>query len=314
MSIRLTRPGLHTLVVDGGRPRTRSLGVPIGGPADGPSMAVANRLVGNPADCPALEITLAGPCVVTDHPVGLALFGAPFTIRRDGEEIPAGSSFTLKPGQTLDIGGTPSGCRAYLAVVGGFQVPEILGSRTGFAPLPANAELPCEPSTIPGRTLPATTFPELAAILLEQPALETPGVLRSLPGPQADWFDGSFWEREYKASPAGNRMGLRLLGEPLTRRPGELVSEAVAPGAVQITNDGLPVVLGMDGQTIGGYPKVAHVLTDELPALGRLRPGDVIRFRKLDESEVETLARQFALRREMLGRYLDRALSRKKER
>jgi 5-oxoprolinase (ATP-hydrolysing) subunit C len=308
VTIRLSRPGLHTLVADGGRPRTRSLGIPVGGPADAPSMAIANRFVGNPANCPALEITLAGPGLVTDHPVGLALFGSPFVIRRDGELISPGSSFTLKPGQTLDIGGAPTGCRAYLAVVGGFRVPEILGSRTGLAPLTAGAALPCDSSTIPGRTLPACTFPELTAILLEQPALEIPGVLRCLPGPQADWFDDSFWEREYQVSPAGNRMGVRLLGEPLNRQPGELVSEAVAPGAVQITNDGLPIVLGMDGQTIGGYPKVAHVLTDELPALGRLRPGEVIRFRKLNEVEAEELSRQFALRREALNQFLNRAL------
>lgn len=311
MSLRLLRPGLFTLVVDGGRPRTRGLGVPVGGPADAPAMSIANRLVGNPPDAASLEITLVGPKLVCTHPVGLALFGAPFTVKRDDEDIPAGSSFTLKPGQTLDIGAVRSQheyCRAYLAVVGGFLTPEVLGSRTGFAPLAADAELPCAESTVRGRSLPAAAFAELTAVLLERPSSELAGGLRCLPGPQADWFDDSFWGREYRVSPAGNRMGLRLLGEPLDRPPRELVSEAVAPGAVQITNDGLPVVLGVDGQTIGGYPKIAHVLTDEMPWLGQLRPGSLVMFRRVTEEEAEALAAQYAERRRALDAYLDRAL------
>ncbi len=318
MSIRLLRPGLFTLVVDGGRPRTRGLGVPVGGPADAPAMSVANRLVGNPPDAAALEITLVGPKLVCTHSVGLALFGAPFTVKRDDEEIVAGSSFTLKPGQTLDIGGTRSqheGCRAYLAVVGGLQTPHVLGSRTGFAPLAADAELACAESTVQGRTLPAAMFPELTWRLFGDKPLES-GALRCLPGPQADWFDDTFWGRQvYQVAPASNRMGVRLtifedLGEPLQRPPRELVSEAVAPGAVQITNDGLPIVLGVDGQTIGGYPKIAHVLTDELPTLGQLRPGNLVMFRRVTEEEAEDLAKKYAERRRALDEYLDRAIPR----
>ncbi len=101
-------------------------------------------------------------------------------------------------------------------------------------------------------------------------------------GPQRDWFPpDAFFGQEYRVAPASNRMGVRLTGEPLTRRPGELVSEPVAPGAVQVTNDGLPVVLGADGQTIGGYPKVAHVARADLDAVGQLRPGAAVRFERV---------------------------------
>ena len=117
-----------------------------------------------------------------------------------------------------------------------------------------------------------------------------------LDGPQRDWFEGDvLFTREYAISPASNRMGLRLKGEPLARRPGELVSEAVAPGAVQVTNDGLPVVLGVDGQTIGGYPKIAHVIRADLDRLAQLRPGDSVRFQRVTPEEAERAARRASL-------------------
>jgi allophanate hydrolase subunit 2 len=120
-------------------------------------------------------------------------------------------------------------------------------------------------------------------------------LLRVLDGPQRDWFTGdTFFTQLYEVSPASNRMGLRLKGAPLARRPGELVSEAVAPGAVQVTNDGLPVVLGVDGQTIGGYPKVAHVIRADRDVLAQLRPGERIRFVRVSSDQAETAARERA--------------------
>jgi allophanate hydrolase subunit 2 len=117
-------------------------------------------------------------------------------------------------------------------------------------------------------------------------------VLRVLDGPQRDWFpDDTFFTRCYVVSPASNRMGVRLTGAPLARKPGELVSEAVAPGAVQVTNDGLPIVLGVDGQTIGGYPKVAHVIRADLDSLAQLRPGDRVRFVRTSPDEADAAAR-----------------------
>jgi allophanate hydrolase subunit 2 len=113
-----------------------------------------------------------------------------------------------------------------------------------------------------------------------------------LDGPQRDWFPGdSFFAQEYEVAPASNRMGVRFRGAAILRRPGELLSEAVAPGAVQITNDGLPVVLGVDGQTIGGYPKVAHVIRADLDLLAQLRPGDRVRFVRVSHGEAEDAAR-----------------------
>ena len=119
-----------------------------------------------------------------------------------------------------------------------------------------------------------------------------PVPLRVLPGPQFEWFlsPDEFTADDYTVQPASDRMGLRLNGTMLTRRSGELASEPVAPGAVQITNDGMPVVLGVDGQTIGGYPKIAHVIRADLDRLGQLRPGDRVRFQFVNQEEARQAA------------------------
>lgn len=294
MSLTVLEPGLHTLVVDGGRPRTRHLGVPLGGAADRAALALGNALVGNPPDAPALEITLVGPTLRAESRLAGVLFGAPFVMAISGNRpAEAAATFILEAGEGLKIGGTPTGARAYLCIAGGLDGPTILGSRSGVTPLQAGDVLPCaSPRCTQLRSLP---FPSLV------PQRKT---LRVLPGPQLDWFlapDGLF-EAPYEVTPASNRMGLRLRGTMLERRPGELVSEAVAPGAIQVTNDGQPVVLGVDGQTIGGYPKIAHVIRADLDLLAQLRPGDRIAFELVSKAEAERawVERQALLREWLL--------------
>jgi antagonist of KipI len=286
MSLRVREPGLFSLPVDLGRPGARALGVPLGGAADRAALALGNGLVGNQPGAVALEVTLAGPALEALHPVAAVVFGAPFQAAANGREIPAGTTFTLEPGDVLRVGGTAAGARGYLCVAGGFDSPEILGSRSALAPIRAGEELRCPAARIEPRSLPFAG---------ERPGLPRPAELRALDGPQRDWFAGDgFFTREYEVSAASNRMGIRLKGEPIDRRPGELESEAVAPGAVQVTNDGLPVVLGVDGQTIGGYPKIAHVIRADLDRLAQLRPGDRVRFVRVTPEGAEAAARERA--------------------
>jgi antagonist of KipI len=316
MSLRVLAAGTHSLIVDAGRPRTRGLGVPVGGPADRVSLALGNALVGNPPLAPALEITLSGPTLAADADVGMCVFGAPFRLDRDGDPVRVGHTFTLKAGQTLHIGGTPSGSRAYVCVPGGFRAPRVLDSATAFEPLKAGDLLICESSRLPGREL-GESFRSYklpacgpAAAELDDASQEDArdpqagGLrLRTLPGAQADWFDDAFYTHTYRVTPASNRMGVRLDGPGLTVPPQELVSEPVIPGTVQITNDGKPIVLGVDGQAIGGYPKIAHVIAADLDALGQLRPGDEVRFQKVTEVAAEGAA---ARAREVLRKWLRR--------
>jgi antagonist of KipI len=286
MSLLVREAGLLSLLVDYGRPRSRHLGVPLGGAADRAALALGNALVGNSPDSPALEMTLAGPVIEAQQPTACVIFGAAFQSTISGRPIPRGTTFTLEPGEILRVGGTSAGARGYFCVAGGFQATEVLGSRSALQPVRGGDQLICRAARISGRSLPDDADEPL-------PVGAIP--LRVLDGPQRDWFEGDeFFTREYTVSPASNRMGLRLTGEPIARRPGELISEAVAPGAVQVTNDGLPVVLGVDGQTIGGYPKIAHIIRADLDRLAQLRPGDRVRFERVTPERAEQGARERA--------------------
>lgn len=282
MSLLVLEPGLESRIVDLGRPRTRRLGVPVGGAADRRSLALGNALVGNPADTAALEIALKGPRLRAEADVGGVLFGAPFEAWRDGARLEGGHTFTLKTGQELHVGGASEGARAYLCVHGGLEVPAILTSCSALEPIRKGDRLVCAASSILGRFCPESQWN----------ASNVQSVV-ALPGLQADWFLASgFYEQTFLVAPASNRMGLRLQGTPLTMASREMISEPVCPGAVQVTPDGQCIVLGVDGQTIGGYPKIAQVIQADLDLLGQLRPGQKLQFRAVAMEEAIRRDRQ----------------------
>lgn len=288
MSLLVREPGLFTLPVDEGRPGLRHLGLSPGGPADRAAFLLGNALVGNPGSAVALEITLTGPVLEALDPTVCVVFGAPFSCSVGEVPVPAGRTFTLRPGDVLRVGGTPHGARGYLCVAGGFRFPRGPGGRLIQEPLRGGERLAAWASCAEPRRLPFVAW--------ELPRCEDAVVLRVLDGPQADWFlPEPFYSTAYEVTPASSRMGLRLRGLAVVpRRPGELISEAVAPGAVQVTHDGQPLVLGVDAQTIGGYPKIAHVIRADLDLLGRLRPGERVRFLRVSLAEAERAARDRA--------------------
>ncbi len=268
--------------MDWGRPRGRSLGVPVGGAADRFALAVGNALVGSPPDAAALEVNVAGPSLRADGSLACVVFGAPFEVSVDGRPRAAGKTFTLNAGEVLRVGGTRAGVRAYLCVAGGLQPGPVLGSRSALEPLRAGARLECLPGVIGGRS-----------VVPDWEWDREPKLLRALDGPQAGWFGANdFYPQAFVVTPASNRMGLRLRGEPLRAPPREMVSEPVCPGAVQVTRDGQCIVLGVDGQTIGGYPKVAQVIAADVDKLAQQRPGDVVRFRRVTLEEAEEVYRR----------------------
>jgi 5-oxoprolinase (ATP-hydrolysing) subunit C len=282
MTLTVLEPGLCTLVVDLGRSHTRSLGVPVGGAADRSALAIGNALVGNPAAAAALEITLAGPTLQAQGELACVVYGAPFALESDRQILQAGQTFMLQPGEVVRIGATAHGMRAYFCVRGGFHEPAILESQSSLAPLVAGASLRCSSGRVHHRF-----------IRHEFRWDQHPTVLAVLDGQQRDWFPAEdITVQEFTVSSASNRMGLRLRSRPLKLPERELLSEPVCPGSVQVTRDGQCIILGVDGQTIGGYPKIAQVVTADLDKLAQLRPEDRIRFRRVSLEEAELLYRR----------------------
>jgi allophanate hydrolase subunit 2 len=185
--------------------------------------------------------------------------------------------------------------RGYFCVRGGLHTPTVLGSHSALEPLAAGVELPCRPGRLHARYVQDNVLDHRSG-----------GSLRVLAGPQADWFpDEDFFGRpnEFAVTPASNRMGVRLQGKPLRLPARELVSEPVCPGVVQVTRDGQCIILGVDGQTIGGYPKIAQVISADLDRVGQLRPGERVRFQRVDLDEAERLYRK---RQAMLHEWVTR--------
>lgn len=280
-SITVVTPGLHTLIVDRGRPRTRSLGVPVGGAADRRALALGNALVGNEADAAALEINLVGPTLRSNGQVAVVVFGAKVVLAASQGLRCSGHTFTLEPGETLRIGSIADGMRAYVCVRGGFQTPLVLGSRSALGPIVAGDDIPC----LQGAIRPRFIRPHFRGD-------DAPHLLRTVDGAQADWFrTEAFYRQIFQVAPESNRMGLRLQVRGVNLLPAgrELISEPVCPGTVQVTNEGQCIILGVDGQTIGGYPKIAQVIAADLDKLAQLRPGTQIQFERVDLEQAERL-------------------------
>jgi len=258
-------------------------GVPGSGAMDRLALRLANMLVGNPEGAPGLETTMAGPVLHFKSEAVVAVCGATFTGVRSWQP------FWVKAGESLSLTDLESGCRGYLAVAGGFAVPQVLGSAStylraglgGFEGrmLRKGDRLAVGPSAY---AIPADIehWHISPAVL---PAYSTQPVVRVTKGTQWDWFSEEaqykFFENRYDVLPKSDRMGLRLFGAQLTlNAPREMVSEAVAHGSIQVPPEGQPIVLMADRQTIGGYPKIADVISVDLPLLAQLRPGDSVIF------------------------------------
>jgi antagonist of KipI len=290
--IEVLAPGTLTTVQDRGRPGLRALGIGAGGAADAHSALLANLLVGNADDCAVLEITLAGPRLRFGTGARIALAGADIAARCGGTDIPGWRPIDLPAGSELVLGACRRGARAYLAVQGGFDVAPVLGSRAtdlrgGFGgvhgrALAAGDRLRCGSGNGNGPVDPAAvtiapwwidpapdmdlSVPAVAALLPATAGLDAPS--------QAALVDTA-----WRVAPASNRIGLRLQGPALAlAQDWTLPSEPVLPGTVQLPPDGQPIVLLGDCGTIGGYPRIGHVASVDLPRLAQLRPGETMRF------------------------------------
>ncbi|HEX5176012.1 MAG TPA: biotin-dependent carboxyltransferase family protein [Chthoniobacteraceae bacterium] len=300
--ITVVRAGPLTSVQDLGRPGYRALGVSRGGALDLRAAQVANLLVGNPAEAGLLEITLGAVQLRFADARAVAWCGGEFAVQVAETAIPAGRPAFVNRGELLKIAASRCGCRAWLAIGGGVEVPMVLDSRStdlrsAFGGYKGRALQDGDEvslgqagrlSTEGGRIAPWGAPQEWVLTAMHLP------ILRVVRG--ADWqrFEQgarkAFLETEFTVSAQADRMGVRLEGAELARiNKREMLSEAVAPGTVQVANDGQPILLLGDCQTIGGYPKIAHVITVDLGAAAQLQPNDVVRFEEVTPSEAEAL-------------------------
>lgn len=274
-------PGPLATVQDRGRPGWASIGVPRSGAADRATHDLANRLVGNDPRAATVEITAGGLKVRAIRACLVAVTGAPAPVTVDGRAASSNAPVQLRAGAVLALGLPPVGLRSYLAVRGGIGVADVLGSRAtdtlsglGPAPLRAGDQLPV------GDLAGGEPYVDVAPVADPRPD----PVLRVGPGPRRDRLTGEAWTvlltAEWRVSAASDRIGLRLTGPPLAHAEhGELPSEGLVPGAVQVPPDGAPVLFLADHPVTGGYPVPAVVRTADLSAAAQLRPGDVLRFR-----------------------------------
>lgn len=312
MSIHVLSPGFLTTVQDGGRNGYRHAGVSSGGALDAHALRLANLLVGNAASAAGLESTLGGVRLRFEDPRVITWCGGRFDVRFAGKPLSPGRPVLMCAGDELAIERPEIGCRAWLAISGGVDVPQVLGSRStdlravfggveGRA-LQANDMLQLSENSACSRELIAALEPRREASWFAPPEWAAPAsrtpVLRVMRGGEWLRFDPASREallREtFAVTARADRMGVRLQGPALHHRGAELPSEAVAAGTIQVPPSGEPILLLPDCQTIGGYPKLAHVITVDLPVAAQLRPGDQVRFELIRLAE----AHRLLLRRE----------------
>jgi antagonist of KipI len=284
-SIQIQTPGLLTTVQDLGREGFGPMGVSISGAADPISLRIGNRLVGNLENMAGLEMTLVGGSFVFPEGAIVALTGSDFGARLDDTEVDVGASIEVHPGQTLRLGPTRSGARCYLCVQGGIVVRPFLQSASthilsGLGGFEGRAlrrgdvlRIGSARETFRQRTI----APHISAHLLPRK------VLRVTSGPQLEWFSKSFQHSfcsaTYRLSEQCDRMGLRLEGAPISQpNHRAMITEGVSLGAIQVPPGGSPIILFVEQQTTGGYPKIANVISADFHRLGQLRPRDEIRF------------------------------------
>ena len=278
------KAGLQTLVQDKGRLGYQAFGVPISGALDQSSAQIANYLVDNPPNAPVLELTLIGPSIEVEGDCQIAVVGADLSLKINRLEAPLYETITVKNGDFISFGKINKGCRAYIAIRGTWSIKKWLGSYSAATSM----GLKLTPDSIiqkNSRIFIKNQKPIKKRVypLEKRPDFPTSIRVRVLPGPEFEAFSpytiGYFFSRGYQLTSNSNRMGYRLNADLIDFHPHrEVISSAIVPGTIQISNAGQPIILMADAQTVGGYFRLANVLSDDLDKLAQLKPGDEVWF------------------------------------
>jgi antagonist of KipI len=291
---RVLQPGLMTTVQGLGRAGWQRYGIAVGGAMDRSSLRIANALVRNPADTPALEITLTGPVLEVLADCVLAATGAEMSIAVDGALLPNWHSFRVSAGSLITFGRRRSGARVYLAAAGGVRRTEKAENpRLTKGDLLLRDHAPTA-TGLPLLHLPPSEQPAFFALGAEGP---TAVVLRAIEGPHWSRFSDAgqhaFLTQVFEVNHDSNRAGIRLIGQPLELAPGQaadIISEPTPLGTVQVPASGQPIILMTDRPTTGGYAKIATVIAADIPRAAQLAPGDIVRFQTIPLDQAQHAA------------------------
>ncbi|RUO21896.1 biotin-dependent carboxyltransferase family protein [Aliidiomarina haloalkalitolerans] len=298
---RVIKGGILSLIQDSGRLGFQHLGVTRGGPLDANSAYWANRLLDNVPDAAVIEVTAGGLELESRTQTMVAITGGDLNLTVNGEPQIPWRSFWVRQGDRLKFGTPRYGFRAYLAVSGGFQTPEVLGSRSTVMrdhlggvngngePLQAGDELPCK------HLIHETLSRQIPQSYLPQWTNEV--VLHVIPGYQQHHFSKdawqTLWQSEFTLSTDSNRQGARLHGPEIEAPSGSFLSEGVSYGAIQIPPDGQPIIMLEDRQTLGGYPKLGNILPLDGFELAQCAPGAKVRFQPISLAEAQQQMRRY---------------------
>ena len=306
-ALKVVRPGLFDTLQDLGRIGYMALGMPTAGAMDRVALTLANALCGNPANTAGLEIGVMGPDLLVEaDSVRVALVGPLSASLIEGPDAPpkpidSDRTHLLKRGQMLRVGMVEGSSTAYLAVAGGFDLPPFMGSLSTYARAGVGGYQGRKLAAGDSLPLVRDQAPPGDEKKLGQPFDYGSGPVRVVWGPQDDYFSSkgrrTFVESDYRVSKEADRMGIRFEGPTIEhsvtgdKRGADIISDGIGPGAIQVPGAGLPIVLLGDRQTVGGYSKIATVASVDLPRLGRLLPGQVVRFSPVTVEEAEKLRR-----------------------
>ncbi|WP_239617727.1 biotin-dependent carboxyltransferase family protein [Cohnella mopanensis] len=301
-SVKVIKPGFFTTVQDLGRHRYQNIGISTAGAMDALSLRLANLLVGNEEEDAALEVTLIGPKLRFAGDGAIAITGGDLSPALNGIPVQMWTSIPVGKDDELSFGNCVAGCRAYVAIAGGVNVPRIMGSRSTFSrghyggvegrALKSGDEVPIgnclfKLNDIEGRRLRPDAIPDYGK----------DRAIRFIPGPQAEAFIeqslDQFTSTPYVVANESDRMGYRLQGQQLNHVNGaDIISDFIAVGSIQVPANGQPIILMADCQTTGGYTKIGVVISVDLPYVAQKKPRDQIRFEAVDVTYAQDLYRK----------------------
>lgn len=313
MGLKIEKAGLFSTIQDTGRYGYQKYGIIVSGAMDAAALRIANLLVGNPENAAAIEATLLGPQIRFEADHLIAITGADLSPTIDGTPVKLWRPVFVPKGSLLAFGQPVGGCRTYISVAGSFNLPQVMGSASTYLraaigglhgrQLQNGDLLRCKEASHDAkaltRTLSTKDRPSFAmAKWTVDPALlpgyEQNPTLRIVKGPEYELFSESskayLKDERFKISAQSGRMGYCLQGMPLALAESEeLISSAVTFGTVQVPPEGNPIILMADHQTTGGYPRIAQVITADLPKLAQVAPGQTVRFREVILEEAQYL-------------------------